>query len=159
MEQLSGWCHDQRHQVSSTRSWRCVDLSVREAHQGDEEFACFQLNGLTYVVDGVMGLHVDDYLGASEGINNQHDLEGDYDGAFKTFRGRLCGLSKSFRFGSWGFGPVIRFCGASVEQSLNNGCISISMKEYVKKIHPLTIEKSRKTMVNDPCDEKEQRGL
>ena len=33
------------------------------------------------------------------------------------------------------------------------------MKEYVKKVHPLTVEKSRKTMVNDPCDEKEQRGL
>ena len=46
-----------------------------------------------------------------------------------------------------------------MEQSLNNDCISISMKEYVKKVHPLTVEKTRKTMVNGPCDEKEQRGL
>ena len=79
---------------------RCVYLSVREAYQGDEEFACFQLNRLTHMVDGVMGLHVDDCLGAGEGINNQHDLEGDYDGAFKTFRDRLCGLSRRFPFGS-----------------------------------------------------------
>jgi hypothetical protein len=138
---------------------RCVYLSIREANQDDEEFACFNLGGSVCTVDGVMGLHVDDYLGAGEGINSPHDLEGDYDGNFNCFRDRLCGLSKRFKFGSWDFGPTIRFCGASVEQSLNNDCISISMKEYVKKVHPLTVEKTRKTMVNDPCDEKEQRGL
>ena len=138
---------------------RCVYLSIREANQDDEEFACFNFGGSVCTVDDVMGLHVDDYLGAGEGINSPHDLEGDYDGSFNSFRDRLCGLSKRFKFGSWDFGPTIRFCGASVEQSLNNDCISISMKEYVKKVHPLTIEKTRKTMVNDPCDEKEKRGL
>ena len=106
-----------------------------------------------------MGLHVDDYLGAGEGVNGAGDLEGDYDDSFASFRDRLCGLSRRFRFGSWDFGPVIRFCGADVEQSLANDSLTISMKEYVKRVHPITIEKSRKAMPNEPCDEKEHRCL
>ena len=68
---------------------RCVYPSVREANQDDEEFACFKHAGSTYTVDGVMGLHVDGYLGAGEGINSPHDLEGEYDGGFNNFRDRL----------------------------------------------------------------------
>eukprot|EP00435_Cladocopium_sp_Y103_P066864 s114_g29.t1 len=104
-------------------------------------------------------LHVDDYLGAGEGVNGAGDLEGEYDGSFATFRDRLCGLSRCFRFGSWDFGPVIRFCGADVEQPLANDSLVITMKEYVKKVHPVTLEKTRKAMSNEPCDEKEQRCL
>ena len=41
-----------------------------------------------------------------------------------------------------------------MEQSLANDSLTISMKEYVKKVHPIIIEKSRKAMPNEPCDGK-----
>eukprot|EP00435_Cladocopium_sp_Y103_P051424 s692_g16.t1 len=138
---------------------RCVYMSLREAVNEDEEFCCVHMGQGVFSVDGVLGLHVDDYLGAGEGVHGPHDLEGDYDGAFLTFRDRLCGLSRRFRFGSWDFGPIIKFCGADVEQSVGYDVITISMQKYVKKILPLSIEKSRKTMAEDPCAEKEHRNL
>ena len=61
--------------------------------QEDEEFTCFHVGSEMFAVDGIMGLHVDDYLGAGEGVNGAGDLEGDYDGSFASFRDRLCGLS------------------------------------------------------------------
>ena len=91
---------------------RCVYLNLRLTCQEDEEFTCFHVGSEMFAVDGIMGLHVDDYLGAGEGMNGTGNLEGDYDGSFASFRDRFCGLSRRFRFGSWDFGPVIRFCGA-----------------------------------------------
>lgn len=138
---------------------RCVYISYREAYQEDYEKEVFHMDGKTFVVDGLLGLHVDDYIGGGENVNGKHEVEGDYDGAFPTFRDRLCGLSRRFRFGSWDFGKVMRFCGAEVEQNVSRDAISVSMQDYVKKIKPITVEKSRKTMVSDACEEKEMRSL
>ena len=138
---------------------RCVYISYREAYQEDHDKEVFQMNGKQCIVDGLLGLHVDDYIGGGEAINGKHDVEGEYDGNFSTFRDRLCGLSRRFRFGSWDFGKVMRFCGAEIEQSVSREVISVSMNEYVKKIKPITVEKSRKTMVSDACEEKEMRSL
>ena len=98
---------------------RCVFLSAREATIDDPEYQVFEDGGVKMVVDGVLGLHVDDYIGAGEGVMSLQDLEGEYDGSFRCFRDRLCGLSHRFRFGSWSFGSHMDFCGAEVEQSLD----------------------------------------
>ena len=47
-----------RHKVD-----KCLYLSVREAKDGDEEARVFQSSGTPYVVDGVLGVHVDDLIG------------------------------------------------------------------------------------------------
>ena len=77
------------------------------------------------------------------------------------FLSRLSRLSNRFKFGSWDFGETgtMLFCGAEVTQSLDYSQINISLSSYVQKVKPITLEKSRKTMVNDPCDEREQRQL
>lgn len=62
----------------------------------------------------------------------------------------MYGLSRKFPFGSWDFGKSMKFCSASIENDL----LTVSMK-----IKPLTIEKTRKTVVNDICEEKSGRGL
>ena len=138
---------------------RCVFMSAREATAEDDPFLIFQDKGKSMVVDGVLGLHVDDFIGSGEGIFSIDNLEGDYDGAFQCFRDRLCGLSRRFRFGSWSFGPTMDFCGAEVEQSLDFETIQISMAEYVKKVKPISIDKSRKTMSGSPCTTVEQKQL
>ena len=103
-----------------------------------------------YKVDGVLGLHLDDYIFGGEGMNNKTDLDGDYNGDILSFRVLMGGLSRKFPFGSWDFGKSMTFCSASIENDL----LTVSMK-----IKPLTIEKTRKTVVNDICEEKSGRGL
>jgi hypothetical protein len=66
-------------------------------------------DGRKWIVDGVLGVHVDDFISAGEKVFRLADLEGDYDGSFPTFRGRLCGFSRRFRCGSWASANNITF--------------------------------------------------
>ena len=138
---------------------RCVYLSLREAWQDDPEFVCFEHRGKTMVVDGVLGLHVDDFLGAGENVSALSDLQGELQVDHVCFLSRMKQLSTRFRFGSWDFGSKMRFCGSEITQSPDKQEIAVSLKEYVLKIKPITMEKSRKTMVDDRCTEKEHKQL
>ena len=138
---------------------RCVYMSTRMTTAEDEGFCCFHYGDEIRVVDEVLGLHVDDYIGGGENVFNVADLDGDYDGQFLCFRDRLCGLSRRFRFGNWSFGEKMQFCGAEVSQSLDFETISISMEDYVKKVKPISIAKHRKTMSDDPCNDVEKKQL
>ncbi len=138
---------------------RCVYMSTRLAMVDDEEFCCFHVGDEVRVVDGVLGLHVDDYIGGGENVFSATDLDGDYNGQFLCFRDRLCGLARRFRFGNWSFGEKMQFCGAEVTQSLDFETISISMDDYVKSVKPISIAKHRKTMSEDPCNENEKKQL
>lgn len=74
---------------------------------------------------------------------------------FLSFRDRICGLSRRFRFGSWDFGKPMKFFSTDTDENIENDLLTVSMK-----IKPLTIVKTRKTVVvNDICEEKEGRGL
>lgn len=68
---------------------------------------------------------------------------------------RMRKLAKRFKFGNWDFGNTgkIDFCGTAIVQNLDNSVISISLREYVAKIKPITVDKLRKTMVDNPCDD------
>lgn len=70
-------------------------------------------------------------------------------------------LAKRFRFGNWDFGKSgqIDFCGAAIVQSLDYQAATVSLRDYVAKIKPITVEKVRETMSDVPCDEKEHRQL
>jgi hypothetical protein len=138
---------------------RCVYLSVREASTEDEEARCFKLNDRWVTVDGVLGLHVDDYIGGGEEVHSAKDLEGEYDGRFLCFRDRICGLSRRFRFGAWCFGPTIHFCGMEIVQSMDYTMVTLSLRQYMTKVKPISIEKSRKAMSQEMCTETECRQL
>ena len=143
----------------------CVFLSWRRAYSDDPEFQVFSHGGVPSIVDGILGLHVDDFLGCGEGVNSVEDATGanvtEEENFEWCFKKRLQMLSKKFRFGSWDFGrnSQILFCGTSIEQSLNNDVITLSLKEYVHKIKPITLDKSRKTMSDAPLEEKEVKML
>ena len=140
---------------------RCVYLSLRQAADGDDPFCVFNYNGMKCVVDGILGLHVDDFIGAGEGVTTLSDITGEFEYDENTFAGRLQKLSRRFTFGSWGFGSSlgVKFCGADVVQSLNHETIQISLEQYCQKVKPICLDKSRKTMVNDACADKEHKQL
>ena len=138
---------------------RCVYLSLRSATAEDAEFLVFEKDEQKWIVDGLLGLHVDDFLGAGENIHCLRDLQMDPQGECSCFQNRLFHLSKRFKFGSWDFGEKMRFCGAEIKQSADYEVLTVSLQEYVNKIKPISLEKSRKTMVEDYCTEKEQKHL
>ena len=49
------------------------------------------------------------------------------------------------------------FCGAEVGQSLDFTTVSISLADYVKQVKPISIDKHRKTMVDDVCNDVEKK--
>ena len=113
------------------------------------------------IVDGVLRLHVDDFVGSGEHVHSKSDFldkeapDGEY------FLSRISKLAKRFRFGSWDFGEsgAMLFCGAEVIQRLDYKTITFSLASYIQKVKPITLEKARKTMIEDPCDEREHEQL
>ena len=89
---------------------RCLYLSLRKAHQEDDEFLTFRMGEEWYIVDGVLGLHVDDFIGAGENVSALQDVKQDPAGVCDCFQHRMFYLSSRFRFGSWDFGEKMRFC-------------------------------------------------
>ena len=140
---------------------RCVYLSLRQAADGDDPFCVFEYNGTHCIVDGILGLHVDDFIGAGEGVTTLNDITGEFEYDENTFAGRLQKLSRRFKFGSWDFGSSlgVKFCGADVVQSLNHETIQISLEQYCQKVKPICLDKPRKTMVNDACTDREHKQL
>ena len=56
-------------------------------------------------------------------------------------------------------GNNMTFCGAEVGQSLDFTTVSISLADYVKQVKPISIDKHRKTMVDDVCNDVEKKQL
>ena len=76
----------------------CLYLSVREATDDDDEFLIVPSNGKQQIMDGILGLHVDDFCGGGEGVTNENDIkQRDADG--NMFRGRCLLLDSSLKFG------------------------------------------------------------
>ena len=138
---------------------RCLYMSLRKATQDDDPFPTFEMHNDWWIVDGVVGLHVDDFIGAGEQINALQDIQNDPAGHCPCFQHRMHHLSTRFRFGSWDFGDKMRFCGAEVKQTADHETVTISLQQYVNKIKPLSLEKTRKVMVEDYCTEKEHKQL
>ena len=117
----------------------------------DAEFQVFEHQSIHYVVDGILGLHVDDFLGCGEEVHSVEDATGireetDTEVAGGCFKKRLQQLAHKFRFGSWDFGrnSQILFCGTALEQSIGCDSVTLSLKDYVLKVKPITLDKSRK---------------
>lgn len=64
---------------------RCLYLSLRPASQEDRSFLVFKNKGGHWIVDGALGLHVDDFLGAGEGIYSLNEVKADAAGACENF--------------------------------------------------------------------------
>ena len=102
MGELGFWTH---------RLDPCLYLSTREATSEDDDFLVFEHVGKKEIVDGIMGLHVDDFGGGGEGIETEQDIEVQ-DSTVENFRGRCQELAVRFKFGKWDFRAEQNFTGA-----------------------------------------------
>ena len=141
----------------------CLYLSLRRANETDPEFHRIHKDGEIFVVDGILGLHVDDYLGAGEciyGANDAGKSKGDEFEEPINFASRVRLLAQSFRFGTWDFGEEDRlmFCGTAIQQSLNNDSVTLSLQDYTK-LKPIPVEKARKSTPDAPLESSERKHL
>ena len=51
------------------------------------------------------------------------------------------------------------FCGSEEAQSFNHETVEIKHEQYIKKVKPISIEKIRRQMVNDPVADREKNQL
>ncbi|CAK0910898.1 unnamed protein product, partial [Prorocentrum cordatum] len=141
---------------------RCCFLSYRIAADGDDPFLVWSADdGQNYVLDGILGLHVDDFIGGGENLEREADLTDKqaYEGAFLD---RVQTLSRRFKFGKWEFQNGIVFCGMETTQSQSRNEIEVKAEQYIHKVKPISIEKVRRQHPGNLCTPKEisqLRGL
>ncbi|CAK0861054.1 unnamed protein product [Prorocentrum cordatum] len=141
---------------------RCCFLSYRIAADGDDPFLVWSADdGQNYVLDGILGLHVDDFIGGGENLECEAGLTDKqaYEG---TFLDRVQTLSRRFKFGKWEFQNGIVFCGMETTQSQSRNEIEVKAEQYIHKVKPISIEKVRRQHPDDLCTPKEisqLRGL
>ena len=116
---------------------RCVYISTRAAVTEDDPY---EKDGHPTVVDGIIGLHVDDIIGGGEGVNGRGDVEFSGPEKVACFKDRAQRLPHRFKFD---FDYKQIFCGAQVEQSFELDAVAPSLQKYVHSIKPITLEKSR----------------
>ncbi|CAK0898302.1 unnamed protein product, partial [Prorocentrum cordatum] len=121
----------------------CLLLSLRAARPSDDPFDVCSFDGQTFVVDGLIGKHVGDFIGCGENASCEDDLCAKLDDT-ECFQARLGMLSEKFKFGKWEFGPSLVFTGGEVGQSLSTHAITIKFEKYLHAVKPITVEKHRR---------------
>ncbi|CAK0862702.1 unnamed protein product [Prorocentrum cordatum] len=121
----------------------CLLLSLRAARPSDDPLDVCSFDGQTFVVDGLIGKHVDDFIGCGENVSCEDDLHAKLDDT-ECFQARLGMLNEKFKFGKWEFGPSLVFTGGEVEQSLSTHAITIKFEKYLHAVKPITVEKHRR---------------
>ena len=140
---------------------KCIFLSFREPVEEDSDFVrSTDVSGRIWVLDGILGLHVDDYGGGGAGLLAVEDLQ--QEAAPETFLWRCQLLSQSFRFGKWNFSNSQIFTGTEVYQSDCRGVIETGLESYLHKCKPLSIEKNMRAeaeATGTPKEQSQYRGL
>eukprot|EP00435_Cladocopium_sp_Y103_P016603 s1744_g4.t1 len=93
------------------------------------------------VVRGILGVHVDDGIGGGDHF----------------FKETLEKLRKHFNFGAYNE-HEFDFCGVHYKQ-WDDGTIEMDQKEYIRKIEPLNVPKSRRQELESEVSEAERQGL
>lgn len=78
----------------------CIYISVRLATESDHDFAIFEMDGQSYVVDGLSGIHVGDIMACGEGVYGPEDAKEPHGDRPSCFAERLHVLLHRFKFGS-----------------------------------------------------------
>ena len=136
----------------------CIYLSTRAAIQDDDPFRVFNMNGTDSVVDGILGLHVDDIIAAGEYVCKPEDVI-EPNGEPQNFAERMYVLMNRFKFGSINYDSKQTFCGANLTQSLDFSEVTFSLEKYLRQVKPLTVEKNRKANPEEKATDREVSQL
>ena len=96
-------------------------------------------------LDGILGLHVDDFIGGGEGMNRvavegwNHVPAGE-----QNFASRVKWLKTKLELGSLHLGLSFPFTGIQLTQSPNFECIQLSLENYLQKVKPIALSKERR---------------
>ena len=94
------------------------------------------------LIDGVLGLHVDDFLGGGEGLQEVKDSGWDHVPHDQPcFISRLRKLSEIIELGAFDLGESIFCTGIQLWQAKNHEHIKLTLEEYLHKAKPLAIDK------------------
>ena len=157
--------------VMKTDHWRsrkldnCLYMSYRDATKDDEEAekTWDEVSGRWKVLDGLVGLHVDDLLGCGEGIWSKEKMAKEkYHEEEASFRARVKRLSEKFKFGSWDFlteEQDLTFCGGEIKLLDEGQEIQLRHETYLHKVKPITIQKERKQQPGEKLTPKEIHQL
>ena len=139
---------------------KCLYLSYRPAMQAEQpDFYTTDKTGWT--LDGILGLHVDDYLGSGENVSTLNDIEGAWSNPDainrrgQSFLMRMFKSMERFKWGKWDFGWYIIFCGTEITQSQTSMELMLTQQEYMHKAKPISIEKHRRATPDDDCTPRE----
>ncbi|CAK0841735.1 unnamed protein product, partial [Prorocentrum cordatum] len=103
----------------------CLLLFQHPAKVEDDPFDARSFEGQTYVLDGLIGEHVGDFIGCGEGVTNEQDLY----------------ANEKFKSGKWEFGPSLILAGGEVEQSLSTYSVTLNFEKYLHVVKPITVDK------------------
>ena len=106
-------------------------------------------DGGHYELDGILGLHVDDFIGGGEHLVKVEDLEGVVADVRYDFLGRMKELTGRFKLGSIDLANEQIHCGIEMLQSKCCSSITLKCEAYMHKVRPLTIEKARRQQAAD----------
>ncbi|CAK0883894.1 unnamed protein product [Prorocentrum cordatum] len=136
----------------------CLLLSLRAARPSDDPFDVRSFDGQTFVVDGLIGMHVGDFIGCGENVSCEDDLCAKL-GDAGCFQARLGTLNEKLKFGKWEFGPSLVFTGGEVEQSLSTYAVSVKFEKYLRAVKPITVEKHRRADPTSALSPKERASF
>ena len=124
----------------------CLFMSFRPLRHDDAQWVkeiAFEMTSGPWVLDGIMGLHVDDFIGGGEGLEDIHQLGG-AESSNEYFIGRVKLMDTQLKFGKWDFELEKIFCGTQVRQSASYSDVAVTNEEYIDKVRPISLEKSRR---------------
>lgn len=154
---LVGFAHNERIGLRSPPAGAVsVHVSYRECE--GEERGYFVHNQKHFVLDGAVGLHVDDFLGAGQLVNSLADVESAPEKE-NSFRSRLRALKLRYRFGQCCFDSSFTYCGRVVQQSREQDYISVSQETYMHAVKPISVQKARRSQGSDECTTREVGAL
>ncbi len=86
------------------------------------------------ILDGILGLHVDDFVGGGEGAEAVATKGfGHQRFAAGTFTADLALLAQACEFGCWDFSGEQFYCGTRVKQDSHDMSISLDQEQYIHK--------------------------
>ena len=134
---------------------KCCFLSFRRAVDADDAFLAWKADDEQYyILDGVLGLHVDDFIGGGEQLDSERDIN-ETTAIEGTFLDRVQSLNRRFKFGKWEFSNNIVFCGMENTQSQSKNEIEVKAEAYIHKVKPISVEKARRSHPEEMCTAKE----
>ena len=111
-------------------------------------------------LDGILGLHVDDFIGGGEGMSRVA-FEGwnHVPAGVPSFASRVKWLKTKLELGSLHLGLSFPFTGIQLTQSTNFECIHLSLENCLQKVKPIALSKERRQNPHAETNAQEKHQL